>query len=87
MKNVDISVANFAKAMQDTYLFTCKPGTISADSFTCSCSLQIMLPTEEPAKLTKGEPAAIIGKPGKKKKERDSSHSFKSLDASVFQLT
>ncbi len=66
---------------------TCKPGTISADSFTCSFNLQIMLPTEEPAKLTKREPAAIIGKPEKKKKERDSSHSFKSLDASVFQLT
>lgn len=61
--------------------------TISADSFTCSYDLQIMLPTEGPAKLTKEEPVAIIGKPEKKKKERDSSHSFKSLDTSVFQLT
>ena len=52
---------NQARAMQNTYLMNCVVGTIT-DTYFESGNLQIYLPVEQLAQLSKGDNIAIIGK-------------------------
>lgn len=67
----DDALDNQARVMQNTYMMECSVGSITNEYFEDS-NLRIYLPSEELAKLNKGENVAVVGKITEVTEEKDS---------------
>lgn len=67
----DDALENQARAMQNTYMMECCVGSVTNEYFE-NDNLRIYLPSEELAKLNKGENVAVVGKITEVTEEKDS---------------